>query len=51
MKETDMILQMAQENNGTITTAMVTEDRLADYGGHSGACHTVRQYPHQNIIQ
>ena len=25
MKETDMILQMAQENNGTITTAMVTE--------------------------
>ena len=25
MKETEMILQMAQENNGTITTAMVTE--------------------------
>ena len=25
MKETEMILQMAQENNGTVTTAMVTE--------------------------
>ena len=25
MKKTEMILQMAQENNGTITTAMVTE--------------------------
>lgn len=25
MKETEMILQMAQENNGTVTTAMVTK--------------------------
>ena len=25
MKETEMILQMAHENNGTVTTAMVTK--------------------------
>ena len=29
MKETEMILQMAQENNGTITTAMVTESGIS----------------------
>ena len=45
MKETEMILQMAHENNGTVTTAMVTKA-----GGPDAACMFCRRFGTMNFL-